>query len=69
LNCGDKYFIQNKIQNFSHQELNIDQDTDIDKIEKKIQNCEYLYGTNYDIEKIKIEDNTYLPLDYSKYYN
>tara|TARA_B110000008_G_scaffold279469_1_gene326657 strand:- start:3813 stop:4502 length:690 start_codon:yes stop_codon:yes gene_type:complete len=32
---GDKYFIQNKIQNFAHQELNKHEYTDLEKIEKK----------------------------------
>ena len=67
---GDKYFIQNKIQNFSHQELNLDEYTDLEKIEKRIQNSVDLYNRENDtIEKIKIEDNTYLPIDYSKYLN
>jgi beta-1,4-mannosyl-glycoprotein beta-1,4-N-acetylglucosaminyltransferase len=67
---GDKYFIQNKINNFSHQELNLPEWTDLEKIEKRIQNSTDLYNRDYlDIEKIKIEDNTYLPPDYSKYLN
>jgi len=66
---GDKYFIQNKIQNFSHQELNIDQYTDLDQIEKRVHNNTDLYDRGVDIEKLKIEDNTYLPIDYSKYLN
>ena len=66
---GDKYFIQNKIQNFSHQELNTCEYTDLEKIEKRMQNNGDLYNRNYNIEKIKIEDNTYLPIDYSKYLN
>jgi len=66
---GDKYFIQNKIQNFSHQEVNKDEYTDLEIIEKKIQNNKDLYDRNYNIEKLKIEDNTYLPPDYDKYLN
>lgn len=66
---GDKYFIQNKIQNFSHQEFNKDEYIDLDKIEKKIQNNKDLYGRNDIIEKIKIEDNTYLPPHYDTYLN
>lgn len=66
---GDKYFIQNKIQNFSHQELNTYEYTDLEKIEKRIQNNNDLYDRNCNIEKIKIEDNTYLPLDYQIYLN
>jgi len=66
---GDKYFIQNKIQNFSHQELNTYKYTDLEKIEKRVQNGIDLYDRNNIIERIKIEDNTYLPIDYSKYLN
>jgi beta-1,4-mannosyl-glycoprotein beta-1,4-N-acetylglucosaminyltransferase len=67
---GDKYFIQNKIQNFSHQELNLPQWTDLEKIEKRIQHSVDLYNRDYvHIQKINIEDNTYLPIDYSKYLN
>lgn len=66
---GDKHFIQNKIQNFSHQEFNTDEYTDLEKIEKRIKNNADLYDRNLNIEKIKIEDNTYLPMDYSKFLN
>jgi beta-1,4-mannosyl-glycoprotein beta-1,4-N-acetylglucosaminyltransferase len=66
---GDKYFIQNKIQNFSHQELNLSEYTDLENIEKKIQYNLDLFNRSYCIENIKIEDNTYLPVDYSKYLN
>ena len=67
---GDKYFIQNKIQNFAHQELNNYEYTDLEKIEKRIQNNSDLFNRNcYDIEKLQIEDNSYLPIDYTKYLN
>ena len=64
---GDKYFIQNKIQNFSHQEVNIGEFTDLAKIEKRIQDKTDLFDRRCNIDIIKIEDNTYLPIDYSKY--
>lgn len=64
---GDKYAIQNKIQNFSHQELNIHEYTDVEKIEERIKNNKDLYDRNGNIEKINIEDNKYLPVDYDKY--
>jgi beta-1,4-mannosyl-glycoprotein beta-1,4-N-acetylglucosaminyltransferase len=67
---GDKYFIQNKIRNFSHQELNLDEYTDLEKIEKRMNNNSDLYNNrSCIIEKIKIEDNTYLPIDYATYLN
>ena len=70
---GDKYFIQNKIQNFSHQELNQSQYTDLEQIEKRIEKNSDLYDRKIYFDKIKIEDNTYLPINYhtylNKYYN
>jgi len=66
---GDKYFIQNKIQSFSHQELNTSKYTDLENIEAKLKNSSDLYSRNCNIEKIKIEDNKYLPIDYDKYLN
>uniref|UniRef100_A0A6C0F7N6 Glycosyltransferase family 17 n=1 Tax=viral metagenome TaxID=1070528 RepID=A0A6C0F7N6_9ZZZZ len=67
---GDKYFIQNKIQNFSHQELNNANYTDLDKIENRVKNYSDLYDRDCcKFEKIKIENNTYLPPDYDKYLN
>ena len=70
---GDKNFIQNKIQNFSHQELNKSEFTDLEKIEEKINNSRDLFDRDlyddeiFSIEKIKIEDNTYPPINYEKY--
>ena len=67
---GDKYFIQNKIQNFAHQEFNNSNYTDLYKIENRIKQSNDLYDRiNCKIEKIKIENNTYLPPDYDKYLN
>ena len=65
---GDEYFIQNKIQNFSHQELNTNEYTDLENIKKNMQNHKDLYNRNdTSLENINIEDNTYLPVDYDKY--
>jgi len=64
---GDKNFIKNKLENFSHQEFNNSEYTDLDKIEKRVQNNVDLFNRNIKFEKLKIEDNNYLPLDYSKY--
>ena len=66
---GDKLFIQNKIQNFSHQEFNNSNYTDLEKIEERVKNSSDLYDRNFNFEKIKIEDNKYLPIDYHKYLN
>ena len=65
---GDKYFIQNKIQNFSHQEFNSPCYTELERIEERINKSSDVYEReDIPIEKIKIEDNTYLPKDYAIY--
>ena len=64
---GDKYFIQNKIKNFSHQELNNSHYTDIEKIEERVTNFIDLFERPFNFEIIKIENNKYLPIDYHKY--
>ena len=64
---GDKYFIQNKIKNFSHQELNNDNYTDLLKIEDRVMKSIDLYDRYIDIEKIEIKDNKYLPPEYYTY--
>ena len=65
---GDKYFIQNKIQHFGHQEYNNDKYTNLDVIDLKINNHTDLYGRdNQQIEKISLSNNTYLPDNYEKY--
>jgi hypothetical protein len=64
---GDKYFIKNKIENFSHQEYNNNY-TDLDKIQNKILNQIDLYDRNdTDILKIPIKENNYLPPKYDIY--
>jgi beta-1,4-mannosyl-glycoprotein beta-1,4-N-acetylglucosaminyltransferase len=70
---GDANFIQNKLNNFSHQEFNNQQYTDLSKIEERVQNSRDLFGRNWlNPVRINITDNTYLPPDYqtylSKYY-
>lgn len=67
---GDKYHIQNKIQNFSHQELNIPEYTNVENIEYRINNGLDLYNrtsTDNPMNYIKIEDNDFLPPQYDKY--
>jgi beta-1,4-mannosyl-glycoprotein beta-1,4-N-acetylglucosaminyltransferase len=59
---GDKYFIQNKIQHFGHQEFNNSNFNELDIIENRINNQLDLYSRNNEqIVKISIKDNTYLP--------
>jgi beta-1,4-mannosyl-glycoprotein beta-1,4-N-acetylglucosaminyltransferase len=66
---GDKFFIQNKIQNFAHQEFNKSDYIDLEKIENRVKNSSDAFDRNSNIEKIKIEDNKYLPIDYNKFLN
>ena len=62
---GDEKFIKNKIQNFSHQELNTDLFTNEDTIKERINNKIDNYGNN--IIDVKIEDNNNLPPQYDTY--
>ena len=64
---GDATHIQNKIQNFSHQEFNSSQFTDIDKINERISAGTDLYDRENPIVHIHICDNTYLPLRYDEF--
>ena len=67
---GDKYFIQNKIQHFGHQEYNNDNFTNLNIIESRINNQVDLYGRNNEhIEKIPVKNNTYLPHNFEKYFS
>jgi beta-1,4-mannosyl-glycoprotein beta-1,4-N-acetylglucosaminyltransferase len=64
---GDSTFIQNKIFNFSHQELNNDNFTNIAKIEERVKKSGDLYDRNESIERIEIKNNRYLPPEYDTY--
>jgi beta-1,4-mannosyl-glycoprotein beta-1,4-N-acetylglucosaminyltransferase len=66
---GDKLFIQNKIQNFSHQEFNNFNYTDLKNIEERVNNFSCLYDINLNIEEKKLAENNYLPIFYDKYLN
>ncbi len=62
---GDKYFIQNKIMNFSHQEFNNSDFTDLTKIELRMNGSNDLFDrNNISITKISAYHNDYLPPDY-----
>lgn len=58
---GDSRFIQNKIQQFGHQEYNSSSYTDLDAITEKIRNGRDLYGRNISLEVVPLELNMYLP--------
>lgn len=64
---GDEYFIQNKIQTFSHQELNTEKFTNIDTIKRKIMLSDNLYDRGSANIKISIKDNSNLPPNYLEY--
>jgi beta-1,4-mannosyl-glycoprotein beta-1,4-N-acetylglucosaminyltransferase len=65
---GDKHFIRNKIQQFSHQEYNNDSFIDLEKIEYRLKNFKDLYDRpGDDIIQILTRDNNYLPINYEKY--
>lgn len=67
---GDSQFIKNKIENFSHQELNYHRFTDTTKIDYRIKEGIDLFDrTNYGecIIKIPIKENPYLPPQYETY--
>ena len=59
---GDALFIQNKIQQFSHQELNNECFTNLEYINEKIKLGVDLYNRSWEIfNRISIKDNLYLP--------
>ena len=59
---GDEYFIKNKIENFGHQELNIDEFTDVTKIRTRIENSSDLYNRpNEKWQIIPADKNDFLP--------
>ena len=59
--------IQNKIMNFSHQEFNQRQFTDINKIRDRVENGVDLYGRDNPIVHTPICDNSYLPVRYDEF--
>jgi len=65
---GDSNFIKNKIEMFSHQELNIPTFTSTDKIEYRVKNGTDIFDRNcYKITRLHTKDNTYLPPKYSTF--
>ena len=65
---GDYEFMKNKTENYSHQEFNLSNFTDIAKIEERVKNGKDIYDRHYLIyDKIAINDNEYLPIDYDKH--
>jgi beta-1,4-mannosyl-glycoprotein beta-1,4-N-acetylglucosaminyltransferase len=59
---GDANFIKNKIENFAHQELNVEEFTNTEKIRKRIEDKTDLYDRkNEQFKYVKLEDNDFLP--------
>ena len=63
LSCfGDSSFIKNKLENFSHQEFNNTEYTDVDKIKYRIDNfIDILNRNDIKIIKLSFSENNYLP--------
>jgi hypothetical protein len=70
---GDSSFIQNKIKNMAHQEFNNENFTNIDKINKRIENFCDIFDRDNEIHnkviKISVKDNNRLPYEYERYLN
>lgn len=64
---GDATRIQNKIQNFAHQEFNNSKFTDIDKINDRISKGVDLYDRENQIVYVPISENEYLPVRYDEF--
>ena len=64
---GDTNFIKNKIEHFSHQELNLASFTNEEKIQNRIKNKQDLFDRNIKICHVDIEDNPNLPPSYEIY--
>ena len=63
---GDVKFIQNKLQNFAHQEFNTDKFTNSDIIAKKMKTNVNLFD-NVVFESCPVKSNPYLPIGYEKF--
>lgn len=66
---GDKEFIRNKIQNFSHAEHNIPETIDLDNIQRCIDSTECIVGKEFRMTRIPLSENNYLPPNYERYLN
>lgn len=65
---GDPSFIRNKIEQFSHQELNDEKYKSEENILKQINNCNDLFMRDiFKITRIPIKENNYLPPQYDVY--
>lgn len=63
---GSPKFIQNKLQNFAHQEYNTQEITDLNSIEQHIRNTTDLLGRKIEFQRVPLLENKYLPPLYQK---
>ena len=63
---GDSNFIKNKINSFSHQELNTIEFTNLEKIDERIKEGRDIFERG-NIGRIELSNNTYLPLEYNTF--
>ena len=62
LSCfGNTQFIQNKLQNFSHQEYNKEEIINLHNIEEKIKSSSDIVGRDINLIKVPLLENKYLP--------
>lgn len=66
---GNEQYIKNKIENFSHQELNRNEYTNLEKIKLRVISNMDLFNREKTITKILEINNNYLPPDYKTYLN
>jgi beta-1,4-mannosyl-glycoprotein beta-1,4-N-acetylglucosaminyltransferase len=65
---GDASFIQNKLKQFAHQELNTEQYTNLNAIEDRIKNNKDLFGrSNHEWSITPIHENNNLPPGYEEF--
>lgn len=64
---GDAMFIKNKLENFSHQEFNKEEYTNLENIDKRVKNNLDLFERNIRLNTINIKNNDYLPTKYDIY--
>jgi beta-1,4-mannosyl-glycoprotein beta-1,4-N-acetylglucosaminyltransferase len=65
---GDYEFMRNKTENWSHQELNNSDNTDLGNIADRVKRGVDLYNRPWvHFNTVRIQDNHYLPVDYDKY--
>lgn len=66
---GDARYIQNKIMDFSHQELNSVDVVNLDNLEYRLKNNKDIFNRNSNDfkRKLSVKDNTHLPIKYEIY--